>query len=308
MGDTVCGSPRTLLAFNQAHEQHNGRMSEWAGRIAACKGKLEETKLLECVSLMDSIEIPAAEVLVRETSFLAMVHPDSHFQMLKDLPQQLLASFWNCSTCTMQNEATADSCHICGCASKHKKKGYVIPPDRTDLYLCVGSLVAAYDACATFVRLAQSVWAQHATNGFAVIRPPGHHACTERAGSFCLINNVAAAAKALLSATDGPKRVLIVDWDVHHGDGTQEIVGRDPLLLEGSLFVSIHRHSGMVGGKLEQFWPITGKVGEGTANVVNLPLPGVGYGDADYLYLFHTVVLPLAQEFAPEIVLVSTVI
>jgi acetoin utilization deacetylase AcuC-like enzyme len=126
-------------------------------------------------------------------------------------------------------------------------------------------------------------------------RPPGHHAEAARAMGFCLFNNIAIAARRAIDA-HGLSRVLIVDWDVHHGNGTNDIFHSDPRVL----FVSIHQ------------WPLypgTGAAtdegsGAGEGFTVNLPVPG-GSGDALWCSLVEHVVTPVAAEFAPELVLVS---
>ncbi|MDH3196929.1 MAG: histone deacetylase [Candidatus Krumholzibacteria bacterium] len=130
---------------------------------------------------------------------------------------------------------------------------------------------------------------------FAAVRPPGHHAESERAMGFCLFNNVAVAARHLLDA-HGLERVLIVDWDVHHGNGTQWAFYDDDRVL----FVSLHQYP---------FYPGTGSVeetgdGRGAGFTVNVPLPA-GCDDADYMHAFGSVVDPIARRFAPQFVLVS---
>ena len=139
------------------------------------------------------------------------------------------------------------------------------------------------------------VMAGRLRNGFALVRPPGHHAERERAMGFCLFNNVAIGA-AHLRARHGLERVMVIDWDVHHGNGTQHSFAREP----GVLFVSTHRWP---------FYPGTGGIdevgnGEGKGFTVNLPFPG-GFGDAEYVEAFHSVVTPLALEYAPQAILIS---
>ena len=134
-----------------------------------------------------------------------------------------------------------------------------------------------------------------ADNGLALVRPPGHHAEINRAMGFCLFNNVAVAA-AHLRRQDGIERVAIVDWDVHHGNGTQDVFYSDPRVL----FVSLHQHP---------LYPGTGMVietgaGEGDGYTVNVPLPA-GKGDADYVRAFEQIVAPATREFDPDFVLVS---
>ena len=140
--------------------------------------------------------------------------------------------------------------------------------------------------------------AEHAmTNhdaAFALVRPPGHHAERDRAMGFCLYNNVAVAAAHAIAG--GLERVAIVDIDVHHGNGTQWMFYNDPKVL----YVSSHQHP---------FYPGTGAaneigIGEGVGFTFNVPLE-MGATDADYALVYRTVVLPVLDEFAPELVLVS---
>ncbi|KAL1767314.1 histone deacetylase 10 [Sigmodon hispidus] len=138
-------------------------------------------------------------------------------------------------------------------------------------------------------------------NGLALVRPPGHHSQKAAANGFCVFNNVAIAAKHAKQKY-GLQRILIVDWDIHHGQGIQYIFDDDPSVL----YFSWHRY------EHGHFWPFlqesdTNAVGQGKGQgfTVNLPWNQVGMGNADYLAAFLQVLLPLAFEFDPELVLIS---
>ena len=156
------------------------------------------------------------------------------------------------------------------------------------------SVEAAVRAAGAAVGAVEAVMTGQAANAFALVRPPGHHAEADRAMGFCLFNNAAIAAEA--ARRGGAERVLIVDWDVHHGNGTQDMFAARADVL----YMSVHQFP---------FYPGTGAVGEigvgaGRGATVNCPLPG-GQGDADYGVVFHDLFLPAARLFAPDVVIVS---
>lgn len=159
-----------------------------------------------------------------------------------------------------------------------------------------GSVEAAEVAAGTAIAAVEAVVEGRAGSSFAVVRPPGHHAEPVRARGFCLFNNVAVAA-AHAQAVLGCERVLIVDWDAHHGNGTQDIFWADP----DTMFFDIHRASPFYPGSGE-LTDIGAGLGEGT--IINVPMPG-GAGDVAYLKALREILVPAADYFKPDLVLVS---
>ncbi|GAA0168439.1 histone modifying enzyme [Lithospermum erythrorhizon] len=146
--------------------------------------------------------------------------------------------------------------------------------------------------------LASLIFLGRGKNGFALVRPPGHHAGLHSTMGSCLYNNAAIAAIAAKGA--GAKKVLIVDWDIHHGNGTQEIFANHNSVL----YISLHRHEG------GSFYPGTGgacEVGKKYAKgfTVNIPWKCRDVGDNDYIFAFQTVVLAIVSQFDPDLTIVS---
>ena len=163
-----------------------------------------------------------------------------------------------------------------------------------DTYSAPRSLEVAQLAAGGLIDVARRVARGEATCGFAAIRPPGHHAETERAMGFCLLNHVVIAARVL--QREGLERIAIVDFDVHHGNGTQQAFESE----RDVLYLSVHQYP---------FYPGTGDademgIGDGLGATLNLPLPA-GCGDAEYGPIFDDLVVPALLEFDPELILVS---
>ncbi len=193
-----------------------------------------------------------------ELSAIARVHPDAYVEAIEDAP----------------GEAKA------------------LDPDT---HLSPGSVRAARLAVGAATRAVDAVMSGDADNAFAFVRPPGHHALADRAMGFCVYNNVAIAAEHARHA-HGLERILIIDWDVHHGNGTEAIFyERDDVL-----FFSTHQFP---------FYPGTGAanetgMGAGAGATVNVPF-GAGATDGDLRRSFRELLAPVAADFQPDLVLVS---
>ncbi|XP_068588258.1 histone deacetylase 6 isoform X4 [Cebidichthys violaceus] len=169
------------------------------------------------------------------------------------------------------------------------------------VYLHPESYQACVSAVGSVLQLVDQVMTSDLRNGFAVIRPPGHHAQSNESNGFCIFNNVAIAAR-YAQTRHSVRRVLIVDWDVHHGQGIQYLFQEDPSVL----YFSVHRY------QHGSFWPHLSEsdsqfVGSGRAEGrnINLPWNKTMMTDADYIAAFQQLLLPVAYEFQPQLVLVS---
>ncbi|KAH7528921.1 hypothetical protein FEM48_Zijuj05G0129000 [Ziziphus jujuba var. spinosa] len=172
------------------------------------------------------------------------------------------------------------------------------------IYFNEGSSEAAYLAAGSVIEVTEKVAKGELNSGVAIVRPPGHHAERDEAMGFCLFNNVAVATSYLFNEKPelGINRVLIVDWDVHHGNATQKMFWEDPRVL----FFSVHRH------EFGSFYPATEdgyytKVGKGPGAGYNINVPWENglCGDADYLAVWDHILIPVAKEFNPDIIIIS---
>ncbi|HSK30096.1 MAG TPA: histone deacetylase [Candidatus Limnocylindria bacterium] len=180
--------------------------------------------------------------------------------------------------------------------------GLVESTSKLNHYALDGDTITSRDSFAVslfavggFLCMLDAIAAGDYQNGFALVRPPGHHALRDRAMGFCLFNTMAIGAEYLKRA-HGAKRVMIMDWDVHHGNGTQDAFYDDPSVL----FLSTHQFP---------FYPGSGGVNEigvgaGEGYTINVPLPA-GCADVEYQQVFQEVVVPAAEKFMPEWILVS---
>ncbi len=165
----------------------------------------------------------------------------------------------------------------------------------SDTYMSEGSYTAAKLAAGAGILAIEGVYEGRFESAFVAVRPPGHHASRQTAMGFCLYNNIAMAAQYARKKL-GYERIAIIDWDVHHGNGTQDIFYSDPSVC----FISMHEYPAYPG---TGWFKEHGK-GEGEGYTVNIPLPG-GTGDRGYLAAWDRIVKPVCLEYAPDLILVS---
>ncbi|XP_062975530.1 histone deacetylase 6 isoform X2 [Elgaria multicarinata webbii] len=232
-------------------------------RLVAIRGKLLQWDLLERCVLVTAQEISEEEIL--------LAHSQEYLDLMKSTEAMSEAELKSLSD-------TYDS-----------------------VYLHPNSYHCACLAAGSVLQLVEKVWSGELRNGLAVVRPPGHHAQRNKMDGYCMFNNVGIAAQYARQKL-GVERVLIVDWDVHHGQGTQYLFEDNPSVL----YFSIHRYEG------GSFWPhlpesdshAMGR-GRGEGYNINVPWNQVGMRDADYLSAFLHILLPVALEFQPQLVLVA---
>lgn len=169
--------------------------------------------------------------------------------------------------------------------------------DAEDTYLDKNSYAIALLSAGGAIAGADAVASGTADRAFCAIRPPGHHATRNEGMGFCLLNNVAVAARHL-QERHGISRVMIVDWDVHHGNGTQEIFQEDPTVF----YFSIHENPSFLYPGTGRRWETGSGAGEGT--ILNAPMPP-GAGDDEYRLVFEQMLAPAVERFRPELFLVS---
>ncbi|PIN00900.1 Histone deacetylase complex, catalytic component RPD3 [Handroanthus impetiginosus] len=209
-----------------------------------------------------------------ENNHLARVHTKKHIDLIKNI--------------SSHNE------------SRRKR----IAKQFNSIYFNEGSTEAAYLAAGSVIEVADKVAKGELDSAFAIVRPPGHHAEEDSPMGFCLYNNVAVATSYLLNERKelGINRILIVDWDVHHGNGTQKMFYKDRQVL----FFSVHRYDN------GSFYPATDDAdyvmtgeGPGAGYNINVPWGNGRCGDADYLAVWDHILIPVAKEFNPDMIIIS---
>lgn len=224
-------------------------------------------------------ERPERLVAIRE-----VLHDTGIWGQLKQIPARPAEIF--------ELERNHDHTHVMEVLASRGKPRTMFDPDT---HASARTAEAALLAAGGAIDLTRAVVRGQHARGFSLGRPPGHHAEYDTAMGFCYFNNIAIAARAMLEE-EGLQRILILDWDVHHGNGTQHVFEKDPRVL----FFSIHQGN---------FYPGTGRkeeIGkaEGRGYTVNVPLPG-GMTDDDYRYCFQSVLAPITRQFQPELILLS---
>jgi acetoin utilization deacetylase AcuC-like enzyme len=164
-----------------------------------------------------------------------------------------------------------------------------------DTYTNAQSYEAALRAAGSVLQAVDEVVARRVRHAFCAVRPPGHHAESDRAMGFCLFNNVAVGAR-YAQVRHGIQKIAIVDWDVHHGNGTQQIFYED----DSVVYISLHQYP---------LYPGSGSThergsGKGTGTTLNFPMPA-GAGDGDYLDVWDRELVPALRSFGPDLIMVS---
>ncbi|KAK9054448.1 hypothetical protein SSX86_025526 [Deinandra increscens subsp. villosa] len=235
-------------------------------RIRAIWNKLSSAGIHDRCMVFDAKEV--------EDKYIAAVHTTSHINLIKTISSQKMAS------------------------KRNRVAGRY-----NSIYFNEGSSESAYLAAGSVLQAAEKVAKGELNSAFAIVRPPGHHAEEGEPMGFCLYNNVAIATSFLLNQKElGINKILIVDWDVHHGNGTQKMFWKDSRVL----FFSVHRH------EYGSFYP-TGDdgshimIGEGPGSGYNINVPWENghCGDADYIAVWDHILIPVAREFNPDIIIIS---
>ncbi|XP_037617834.1 histone deacetylase 4-like isoform X2 [Sebastes umbrosus] len=294
--DSLMQKHQCMCGNTNSHPEH-------AGRIQSIWSRLQETGLrsqCECIR--------GRKATLEE---LQTVHSEAHVLLYGTNPlrQKLDCKLTHTHTHSTYIQLTVPNLMFISCSSGSITPMFVRLPcggvgvDSDTIWNEVHSSSAARLAVGSVVELVFKVATGELKNGFAVVRPPGHHAEESTPMGFCYFNSVAIAVK-LLQQRLNVNKILIVDWDVHHGNGTQQAFYDDPNVL----YLSIHRYDD------GNFFPGSGapdEVGSGPGVGFNVNVAFTGgldppMGDVEYLAAFRSVVMPIANEFAPDIVLVSS--
>jgi acetoin utilization deacetylase AcuC-like enzyme len=254
-------------------------------RLQAIVGRLKDM----------GIDVATHPVQQAKEEELARVHTPSYINYIKKAPYLPQGEFATIRRVDRRLVSRPSSSSSTAPVYEHVVR-YVRAPEGAPRYSKLPPWKAASLAAGGAIKAIDQVMSGESTYSFALVRPPGHHAMRHRNMGFCVFNNAAVAARHA-QAVHGAKRVMIVDWDVHHGNGTQEIFYNDPSVL----YFSTHQ---------EGIYPKrTGKVrevgeGAGRGYNVNVPLPPQT-GDDGFIQVFKEVLVPVAKSFKPDLIIVS---
>ncbi|KAL8506965.1 hypothetical protein ACS0TY_017742 [Phlomoides rotata] len=248
------------------HKPPGGNHLENPERIRAIWDNLNASGLLQRCVILNAKEA--------EDDHLALVHSKEHIDFIKTISSK--------SPKAMR---------------KHANK-------YNSIYFNKGSSEAAYLAAGFVIEATEQVAKGELDSAFAIVRPPGHHAEEGQPMGFCMFNNVAIATSVILNEKPelGINKILIVDWDVHHGNSTQKMFYKDPRVL----VFSVHRHDS------GRFYPegndgsydMMGE-GLGAGYNINVPWENGGVGDVDYFAVWDRILIPVAREFEPDMIIIS---
>jgi len=248
-------------------------------------------------------------VLVRDTKFQDHLNPELHPEspqrlaaidkalhrthMIDEINQVLPRPATEDELCTVHNPAYVE--HLKHDGEKAQKSSRIIQLD-PDTFMSPDTYETAKLAAGAGLVAIDSIKKQDISSSFVAVRPPGHHALYDKAMGFCLFNNIAVAARYAQKSL-GYKRIFIIDWDVHHGNGTQWLFFEDPTVF----FVSFHQYP---------FWPpdsgwyTEDGAGDGKGYNLNIPLPA-GTGDRGYLKAWDELVKPVCLDYKPDLIMLS---
>ncbi|MFH1853926.1 MAG: histone deacetylase [Candidatus Omnitrophota bacterium] len=256
----------TALIYHPAYLKHDTgpHHPERASRLQAILRKLQKTSLISKLRLIEPKKAPINDI--------ALVHSREHILYIKNICSRL----------------RSNSKYSSGKAEKNVSLD-------TDTVISQDSFESALFAAGGVIRAIDLVFQRGADNAFCMVRPPGHHARPSQAMGFCIFNNIAIGAR-YLQKKYSLDRIAIIDWDVHHGNGTEEVFYEDPEIL----YISLHQYP---------HYPGTGARADignnkGKGYNLNIPMP-VASGDLEYIKAFKETVIPRVNDFKPQFILIS---
>lgn len=257
------------LVFEAAPRHYYERLhKERPSRIASIRQSLQISGWLDQCTILEDQGVKEEEQQRRFQEAIRAVHSEGYLRRLENLGR--------CS-CLRDEESQYDS-----------------------IYLTKHTYQDSQNAVASLLSLVDQVMRNNLKNGFACIRPPGHHAKPGLAGGFCIVNNVAVAAQYALQNGKQNEKIVILDWDVHHGNGTQSIFWNSPDVL----YISIHvQKTFPFSSSLKTAQSIGGHEAKG--KTVNVAWSSDGMGNEEYLAAMQHLILPIIKEFKPSLTLIS---